>query len=87
MLKGGDAGPVTFDLDGGIKDLRRCRPRARRGASLPLVKRTLACYDEAIAARFGPTEVSAVSAYWAKREAPALPAPVAHHSSAGETLT
>ena len=39
-----------------------------RGVELPLVERSSACYEEAIRHGLGPTEVSAVSAYWATRK-------------------
>src|SRR6516225_7243976 len=71
QLKGVDAGAVTFDLDSGLKDLRAMLAEGRsRGVELPLVERSIACYEEASRNGLGPTEVSAVSAYWAKRKAP-----------------
>src|SRR5690348_14380280 len=40
MLKGGNPGPVTFSLDGGLKDLRTMLAEGRaRGVDLPLVER------------------------------------------------
>jgi 3-hydroxyisobutyrate dehydrogenase len=71
QLKGADAGAVTFDLDSGLKDLRAMLAEGRsRGLELPLVERSIACYEEASRSGLGATEVSAVSAYWAKRKAP-----------------
>ena len=68
MLKGGDAGPVTFDVDGGIKDMRAMLAEAKsRGIELPLVDKTLACYEETKRHRSGAAEISTVSAYWASR--------------------
>jgi 3-hydroxyisobutyrate dehydrogenase len=68
MLKGGDGGPVTFDVDSAIKDLRTMLGEGRsRGVELPLVERTLACYEEAKRKVSGAAEVSAVSVYWADR--------------------
>jgi 3-hydroxyisobutyrate dehydrogenase len=70
-LKGGSGGPVTFDLDSAIKDLRTMlREGGRRGLELPLVEKTLACYEETKGKVSGNAEVSAVSVYWAKRAAP-----------------
>jgi 3-hydroxyisobutyrate dehydrogenase len=70
QLKGVDAGAVTFDLDSGLKDLRAMLAEGRaRGLDLPLVERSIACYEEASRNGLGATEVSAVSAYWAKRKA------------------
>jgi 3-hydroxyisobutyrate dehydrogenase len=69
QLKGVDAGTVTFDLDSGLKDLRAMLAEGRsRGVELPLVERSIACYEEASRSGLGPTEVSAVSAYWAARK-------------------
>jgi 3-hydroxyisobutyrate dehydrogenase len=68
MLKGGDAGPVTFSVDGGIKDMQAMLAEAKnRGVELPLVERSLACYEEAKRHRSGGAEISTVSVYWAKR--------------------
>jgi 3-hydroxyisobutyrate dehydrogenase len=68
MLKGGASGPVTFDVDGGIKDMQSMLAEAKsRGIELPLVERTLACYQETKQHRSGNAEISAVSVYWADR--------------------
>jgi len=68
MLKGGASGPVTFDVDGGIKDMQSMLGEAKsRGIELPLVERTLACYQETKQHRSGNAEISAVSVYWAGR--------------------
>ncbi len=70
MLKGGDPGPVTFNVDGGIKDMQAMLAEAKsRGIDLPLVERTLACYQETKRHRSGAAEISTVSVYWAKRRA------------------
>ena len=71
MLKGGDPGTVTFDVESGTKDLRAMLAEGRsRGLELPLVERSLACYEEASRHGLGPAEVSAVSVYWSGRKAP-----------------
>jgi 3-hydroxyisobutyrate dehydrogenase len=71
MLKGGDGGPVTFDIDSAVKDLRTMLAEGReRGVELPLVERTLACYEETRNRLSGAAEVSAVSVYWANRAKP-----------------
>jgi 3-hydroxyisobutyrate dehydrogenase len=68
MLEGGDGGPVTFDMDSAVKDLRTMLAEGRsRGLDLPLVEKTLACYEETRANVSGAAEVSAVSVYWASR--------------------
>jgi len=68
MLKGGDPGPVTFNVDGGIKDIRAMLAEAKsRSIELPLLERALACYEETKRHRSGEAEVSTVSVYWATR--------------------
>ena len=68
MLKGGDGGPVTFNVDGAIKDLRAMLAEGKaQGVELPLVERSLACYEEAQRKVTGDAEISAVSVYWAQR--------------------
>ena len=71
MLKGGDSGPVTFNIDSAVKDLRIMLAEGKaRGLELPLVERTLACYEETRRKVSGAAEVSAVSVHWATRAAP-----------------
>src|SRR6185295_6898776 len=71
MLKGGDGGPVTFDIDSAVKDLRTMLAEGKdRGVELPLVAQTLACYEETKRNVSGTAEVSAVSVYWANRAKP-----------------
>jgi 3-hydroxyisobutyrate dehydrogenase len=71
MLKTGDGGPVTFDVDSAIKDLRMMLAEGSdRGLELPLVERTLACYEETKRKLSGAAEVSAVSVHWANRAKP-----------------
>ena len=68
MLKGEGGGQVTFDIDSAVKDLRTMLGEGKRGGlDLPLVERTLACYEEAKSKVSGAAEISAVSVYWAKR--------------------
>jgi 3-hydroxyisobutyrate dehydrogenase len=68
MLKGGDAGPVTFDVDGAVKDLRTMVAEGKaRGVELPLTETTLGCYEETKRNVSGAAEVSTVSVYWANR--------------------
>jgi len=69
MLKGGDPGPVTFSLDNGIKDLRTMLAEGRaHGVDLPLVEKTLACFEEASGKGLGESEGSGLSVYWSKRK-------------------
>jgi 3-hydroxyisobutyrate dehydrogenase len=68
MLKGGEGGPVTFDVDSAVKDLRTMLAEGKsRGVELPVTEKTLACYEETKRNVSGAAEVSAVSAYWANR--------------------
>jgi 3-hydroxyisobutyrate dehydrogenase len=70
MLKGGDPGPVTFSLDNGLKDLRTMLSEGKaRGIDMPLVEKTLACFEEASRKGLGESEGSGLSVYWSKRKA------------------
>lgn len=70
MLKGGDAGPVTFDIDSGRKDLHTMLAEAqRRGIAIPLVERTLACFDEASRSGWGARDASSMPVYWSGKTA------------------
>jgi 3-hydroxyisobutyrate dehydrogenase len=67
-LKNEDPGPITFNIDGGMKDMRAMIAEGKaRGVELPLVERALACYEEAKRKGLGGEEVSLQSAYWARR--------------------
>jgi 3-hydroxyisobutyrate dehydrogenase len=69
-LKSGDHGEVTFGVSDGLKDLRAMLAQGKQqGLSLPLVERTLACYQEVADNGLGAHEVSTVSVYWSKRDA------------------
>jgi 3-hydroxyisobutyrate dehydrogenase-like beta-hydroxyacid dehydrogenase len=58
----------TFSLDGGIKDVKQMLAEGeKRGLELPLLKQTLACYEEARQNVGGKEEVSNTSVYWANR--------------------
>ena len=71
QLKGGDGGPVTFDIDSAVKDLHTMLAQGKaQGIELPLVEKTLACYEETRRKVSGAAEVSAVSVYWANRAKP-----------------
>jgi len=68
MLKGVDHGPVTFDYNSGVKDLRTMVAEGKaRGIELPLTEKALACYEEAVRKGLGEQEGSMQTAYWAKR--------------------
>jgi 3-hydroxyisobutyrate dehydrogenase len=69
MLRGEDAGPVTFSLDTSAKDLRTMLAEgAAQGVDMPVVKETLACYEEASRNGLGDGEVSALPVYWQGRK-------------------
>jgi 3-hydroxyisobutyrate dehydrogenase len=69
MLRGEDAGPVTFSLDTSAKDLRTMLAEgAARGLDMPVVRETLACYEEASRNGLGDGEVSALPVYWQGRK-------------------
>ncbi len=68
-LKNQPSDIATFNLDGGIKDVKAMLAEGkRRGIDLPLVQQTLACYEEAKQTMSGDDEVSNVAAYWAHRK-------------------
>jgi 3-hydroxyisobutyrate dehydrogenase len=67
-LKGADTGPVTFDLDSAMKDMRAMLAEGKaRGLELPLVQCALNCYEKAKRNVGGGEEISLLSAYWARR--------------------
>ncbi len=69
MLKGGDPGPVTFNVDGGIKDMRAMLAEAqiaRRRSCRSSTRRSPVTRKPSATAR-GGAEISTVSAYWASR--------------------
>jgi 3-hydroxyisobutyrate dehydrogenase len=69
MLRGEGSGPVTFSLDTSAKDLRTMLAEgAARGIDMPVVKETLACYEEASRNGLGDGEVSALPVYWQGRK-------------------
>ena len=69
MLKGEDTGAVTFSLDNGAKDLRTMLAEGTaRGIDMPVVARTLACFEEASRNGLGDGEVSALPVYWQNRK-------------------
>ena len=68
-LSGGDFGAVTFNLDDARKDIRTMIAEGyARGVDLPLIERTLACFDEASQAGFGQGDGSGQAVYWSRRQ-------------------
>jgi 3-hydroxyisobutyrate dehydrogenase len=70
MLKGGDPGPVGFPIDGGLKDLRTMLAEGKaRGLELPLVERTLACFQRASRDGWGGRDAASMPVYWTEQAA------------------
>ena len=68
-LAGGDFGAVTFNLDDARKDIRTMVAQGKaQGVDLPLIEKTLACFDEASAAGFGQGDGSGQAVYWSRRQ-------------------
>ena len=68
MLSGEESGAGTFDLDSGRKDLRIMLAEGKaRGVALPLVERTLDCFDETSKAGWGGRDVSSQSVVWSRK--------------------
>jgi 3-hydroxyisobutyrate dehydrogenase len=69
-LSGGDMGPAAFDVDTIRKDLATMLAEGKaRGATLPLVEKTLAVYDEAARDGWGKRDGASLAAYWPSRAA------------------
>lgn len=68
-LAGGEFGAVTFNLDDARKDIRTMVAQGKAmGVDLPLIEKTLACFDEASAAGFGQGDGSGQAVYWSRRQ-------------------
>jgi 3-hydroxyisobutyrate dehydrogenase len=67
-LDGKDTGALTFDVDLVRKDLATMLTEAKaRGATLPLVEKALAIYDEAAQEGWGKRDAAWLPAYWPSR--------------------
>jgi 3-hydroxyisobutyrate dehydrogenase len=67
MLGGRDPGPATFDIANGCKDLRTMLAEGKaRGADLPLIECTLACYEEASRNSWARRDASMMPVYWSR---------------------
>jgi len=70
MLKGEDAGPVTFALADCTKDLRAMVAEATaRGLALPVTAQTLTCFEEAGRHGLGAADAARQPVYWSARPA------------------
>ncbi len=68
MLKGREVAAPTFAIKDAVKDLRiMAEEGKRRGVDLPLVDKTLDCYEETIRRLSDSADPAAVSVYWANR--------------------
>lgn len=68
-LSGGETGPVTFDIELVLKDLRTMLDEAKvRGVDLPLVARTLAIYESAGKDGWGPRDAAWLPAWWPSQQ-------------------
>jgi 3-hydroxyisobutyrate dehydrogenase len=69
LLKGEDAGPAGFDVDGGLKDLRTMLAEGKaRGIDLPMVEAAIRTFEEAKTKGLGSADGFAVSTYWRSRK-------------------
>jgi 3-hydroxyisobutyrate dehydrogenase len=69
-LAGGDGGPPAFDVDSIRKDLATMAAEGRaRGASLPLVEKTLAIFEEAAKDGWGKRDGASLPSYWPTKTA------------------
>jgi 3-hydroxyisobutyrate dehydrogenase len=67
-LSGDGSAPPTFDVDSIRKDLGTMLAEGRaRGFDLPLVRQTLAVYDQAAEAGWGKRDGSTLPAFWSSR--------------------
>lgn len=70
IMKGEDAGPVTFSLSNAVKDARTMAAEGKlRGVDLPLIEKTADCLAEAVEAGWGPMDASGQPIYWSRRGA------------------
>ena len=70
ILAGGDPGPAAFDVNSAVKDLHAMLAEGHaRGVELPLVERTLACFEEAGRNGLGGQDQTSLAVYWARRGA------------------
>ena len=68
MFEGGDPGPTAFSIANACKDLRTMLAEGEaRGVELPLIERTLACFEEANSQGWGARDIASMAAYWPQR--------------------
>lgn len=68
MLADDGSVPAAFDLNSALKDLRTMLAEEKaQGIELPLVERTIACFEEASEAGWGARDFTSQAVYWARR--------------------
>jgi len=68
IMRGKDAGPVTFSLSNALKDARTMAAEGKaRGVDLPLIAKTADCIEEAVQAGWGGGDCAGQPVFWAKR--------------------
>jgi 3-hydroxyisobutyrate dehydrogenase len=68
VLGGGDADPVTFDVDSIRKDLRTMIEEGHAlGRELPVAARALDCFDAAAGKGLGASDATALLTHWLKK--------------------
>jgi 3-hydroxyisobutyrate dehydrogenase len=68
MFEGGQPGPTTFSISNAVKDIKVMLEAGKaKGADMPVVRATLAAFEEANAKGLGNSDGSALSVYWADR--------------------
>jgi 3-hydroxyisobutyrate dehydrogenase len=68
-LSGESTNTVGYYIDGAVKDLQQTLAEgSARDIDLPLVERTLACFQEASRGGYGSAPGAMLSVYWAKRK-------------------
>jgi 3-hydroxyisobutyrate dehydrogenase len=69
MLDGQDAGPTTFSIANGLKDLRTMVAAGEAlGADMPATKAALSGFEDAVAHGQGGSDGSQMTAYWSSRK-------------------
>ena len=69
MFEGRDAGPTTFSIANGLKDLRTMVETGEtKGADMLATKAALAGFDDATKHGFGGGDGAQMAVYWANRK-------------------
>jgi 3-hydroxyisobutyrate dehydrogenase len=69
MFEGGEGGPTTFSISNAVKDIKVMLEAGRaKGVDMPVVRSTLAAFEEANAQGLGGSDGAALPIYWSKRK-------------------